>query len=70
MTDLSLFIPRSALSAVHEIPRPTETLGRAALLYLALLALASNRGIVIRTRMFLAKTLAVSEADIDQWFPA
>lgn len=67
MTDLSFFIPRSAASAVHEIPKPAEVLGRAALLYLVLLPLASNRGIIIRTRMFLANALAVSEADIDIW---
>jgi hypothetical protein len=67
MSDANLFIPRSAVSAVGGVPKPAVTLGRAALLYLALLPLASTRGIVIRTRMFLSQLLSVSEAEIDEW---
>lgn len=67
MTELRYLIPSSAASAVASVPKPAETLGRAALLYLALLPLASTRGVVIRTRVFLANMLSVSEGDIDRW---
>lgn len=60
-------IPRSAVDAAFRPRDPVGSLGRAAWLYLALLSAASDRGVVIRTRKHLAKTLAVSEPTLDIW---
>jgi hypothetical protein len=67
MTGVPTSIPRAAIEAVLRVPKRAPSLGEAASLYLALLGLATQRGIVIRTRMRLAEMLSVSEADIDRW---
>lgn len=60
-------IPRAAIDAALRPRDPVGSLGRAAWLYLALLSAASDRGVVIRTRKHLAKTLAVSEPTLEIW---
>jgi len=60
-------VPRSAVDAAFRPRNPVGSLGRAAWLYLALLSIASDKGVVIRTRRHLANMLAVSEPTLEIW---
>ncbi len=58
---------KTLLGAPLKTKTPATTLGRAALLYLALVVAANSEGLVIRRTQQLAQDLAVSEAAIDRW---
>lgn len=67
MTAAPFPLPRSVIGAPFAVDAPVAALGRALWLYLALVAAASDRGVVVRTRMVLAKMIAVAEPTIDEW---
>ena len=58
---------RNLLEAPLVVPDGVERLGRALWLYVRLLTLTNNRGLIIRKRDQLADDLRVSEGDIDDW---
>lgn len=58
---------RTLLGAPLRTESPATALGRAALLYLALVVAANSEGLVIRRTEQLAHDLAVSETAIDRW---
>jgi len=54
-----------AILAMLQTPNPTRMIGSAVWLYLALLANANHRGLVVRTRKSLADLLTITEDLID-----
>jgi hypothetical protein len=67
---MSLFLGQAArnlLDAPLVVPDGVERLGRALWLYVRLLTLTNNRGLIIRRSDQLADDLRVSEDEIDDW---
>src|SRR5438128_858821 len=58
---------RNLLEAPLVLPKGVESVGRALWLYVRLLTLTNDQGLIIRTRKLLADDLKVSESTIDEW---
>lgn len=58
---------RTMLEAPLRVEKPAETIGRAMLLYVALVTNSSFDGLIIRRTARLAEDLSVTEAEIEAW---
>lgn len=67
MTQALLDQTRMLIGAPLKMPSPAASVGRAALLYLALVVTANSEGLVIRRTEQLAQDLAVPEGAIERW---